>query len=174
MKTKAPPKSFLFCAALLALFMAFPSLAGTFTSDFSDPGQLGLTLNGGLRPAPNDALPYPAIEDGVLKLTYAENGETGSIVLDELDPGQTLGGFTATFKVKICCGSSTSADGMSFYFGNDIDSSARFGEEGPDNGQGITVSLDTYDNVDGNPLDDVKTLEQVRFVMKEGRISKRP
>ncbi|MBL0210296.1 MAG: amidohydrolase family protein [Holophagaceae bacterium] len=28
--------------------------------------------------------------------------------------------------------------------------------------------------VDGNPLDDVKTLEQVRFVMKDGRISKRP
>lgn len=44
----------------------------------------------------------------------------------------------------------TPADGFSIYFGNDIDSSANFGEEGPGTAEapatGVTVAFDIYDN----------------------------
>lgn len=134
--------------------LAWTARAGTFSNDFSSATVSGFTLNGGTRPGGG---PYPAIEGGYLALTYAENSEGGSIVLDDLDAGATISGFTATFKVRIGGGSSTPADGMCFHFGSDIDSTANFGEEGPNAlgppplGHGIDVCFDTYDNVDGDP-----------------------
>ncbi len=153
--------------------------AGTFTNNFSSSTPTGFTLNGGNRPAPNDTLIYPAIEGGILKLTYAENGETGSIVLDELDPGATNAGFTARFTVQIGGGSSTPADGWTLHFGSDIDSSSKFGEEGPGvpaSGSGIDICFDTYDNGGGEaPAIDVKvngvqvahTPESVFFMLSD-------
>ena len=131
--------------------------ASTYTNNFSSTTPTGFVLNGGARPAPNDSLFYPALEDGVLKLTYAENGEMGSAIFDDIDPGVSIGSFTATLKVRIGGGSSTPADGMALFYGSGIDASANFGEEGPDllvytSYKGVTISIDTYDNVDADPL----------------------
>lgn len=113
-------------AGLLCGVSAF---AGSFTNDFSSPAPLGFTLNREAAPTGTD---HPVIVDGHLVLTWAELSEYGSIVLDDLDPGGTVGSFKATFKVRIGGGTSTPADGLAFYFGSDIDSYAVFGEEGPD------------------------------------------
>lgn len=125
--------------------------AGTFSNDFSSATVSGFTLNGATRP---NGFPYPAIENGYLALTYAENGQQGTIVLDDLDAGGAVASFTATFKLRIGGGSSTPADGLCFHFGSDIDSFANFGEEGPGvpvAGRGIDICFDTYDNTDGDP-----------------------
>jgi hypothetical protein len=139
------------CNLAITGSLALTAHAGTFSNDFSSATISGFTLNGGTRPG---GFPYPAIENGYLALTYAENSEQGTIVLDDLDAGATISGFTATFKLRIGGGSSTPADGLTFHFGSDIDSSANFGEEGPPvpiTGRGIDVCFDTYDNVDGDP-----------------------
>lgn len=117
-------------------------LAGTFTSDFSNPNQTGFTLNGGTRPDGTTA--YPAIENGYLALTYNENSQQASIVLDDLDGGAAIESFTANFKLQIGPGSGNAADGTSFSFGPDVTSASIFGEEGL--GNGIIVAFDIYDN----------------------------
>ena len=142
-------RTFLKSLASLAagLMCAAAAYAGTYTNDVSNPTPTGFTLNGGTRA--DGVTPYPAIENGYLALTYAENSLQGSVVFDELDPGATMGGFTVTFNMRIGGGSSTPADGMAFFFGSDIDANANFGEEGPASTAGITVSFDTYDNGGG-------------------------
>ncbi|MBI4324520.1 MAG: hypothetical protein HY674_04580, partial [Chloroflexi bacterium] len=142
------------------LLCAAAAYAGTYSNNFSDPTPTGFTLNGGVRA--DGVSPYPAIENGYLALTYAENSLQGSIVFDELDPGAAIGSFTVTFIMRIGGGSSTPADGMAFYFGTGIDSTANFGEEGPSGGTGITVSFDTFDNGGGEaPAIDIKVNDNV-------------
>ncbi|MFM8358968.1 MAG: PA14 domain-containing protein, partial [Verrucomicrobiota bacterium] len=132
--------------------------AGSFTSDFSNPAQPGLTLVGGSR-ANGD--PYPAVANGVLAITYAENSMLGTVLFNELDPGQAVGAFTVTYKVRIGGGSSEPADGMCLYFGSDAGGAA-FGEEGPDGGQGLVIGFDTYNNGDNEaPAVDVKYAGQL-------------
>ena len=127
--------------------------AGSFTSDFSNPAQTGLTLIGGTR-ANGD--PYPAIANGVLAITYAEGSLNGTVILDDLDAGKAISGFTMNFKVRIGGGTSDPADGISIYFGSDLQGTA-FGEEGPDGGQGLVVCFDTFNNGDNEaPAIDVK------------------
>ncbi|MBM3878407.1 MAG: hypothetical protein FJ387_01615 [Verrucomicrobia bacterium] len=147
-------------AAVGMLLMGTAAQAGSFTSDFSNPNQPGFTLLGGVRPN-ND--PYPAILSDALgtylALTFAENSQMGSIVLNPLDPaGTTIGSFKVSFKTLIGGGSSTPADGWSVYFGNGPIMAAPFGEEGPEGTDpGITVCFDTYDNGGGEaPAIDVK------------------
>lgn len=121
------------------------ALAGTFTSDFSNPNQTGFTLNGGLRA--DGVTPYPAIENGRLELTYAENSQQASIVLDDLDGGSAIESFIARFKLQIGPGSGNPADGVSFCFGPDINSTSNPSEEGT--GNGLIVAFDIYDNGGG-------------------------
>jgi len=83
---------------------------------------------------------------GVLKLNTA-NGQAGFLVLDDLDGGQAVGSFVATFNLRT--GSDTSpilhGDGLSFNFGPDIpDDTFAFPEEGT--GSGLRVSFDTFNN----------------------------
>lgn len=83
---------------------------------------------------------------GALKLNTA-NGQAGFLVLDDLDGGQTVGSFLATFNLRT--GSATSTvlhgDGVSFSFGPDIpDDTFAFPEEGT--GSGLRVSFDTFNN----------------------------
>jgi len=148
-----------YCSALGALLFGTSALAGSFTSDFSNPAQTGFTLNGGSRPSGD---PYPVIANGYLALTFAELSEQGAIVLDDLDPGKTVGSFKASLKTRIGGGTSTPADGMSFYFGTAPLDGVSFGEEGPSDANGtplsdpgVTVCLDTYDNVDADPANGV-------------------
>ena len=128
--------------AAVALLSGAAAVAGSFTSDFSNPNQTGFTLNGGTRP--DGVTLYPAIENGYLAITYAENSQQGSIILDDLDGGAAIESFTARFKLQIGPGSGNAADGTSFCFGPDISSSSNFSEEGT--GNGVIVAFDIYDN----------------------------
>lgn len=123
---------------------AATAFAGSFTSDFSNPAQSGITLIGGTR-ANGD--PYPAIANGVLAITYAENSLSGAVILDDLDAGKAISAFTMSFKLRIGGGTSTPADGMSLFFGPDVPTAA-FGEEGPDGTSSLVIAIDTYDNGD--------------------------
>lgn len=85
-------------------------------------------------------------DSGVLKMNTA-NGQAGFLVLDDLDGGQAVGSFVATFNLRT--GSDTSTvlhgDGFSFSFGPDIpDETFTFPEEGT--GSGLRVSFDTFNN----------------------------
>jgi hypothetical protein len=134
-------------AALLAALLASHSLAAaTFTTDFSSqPAQVQLYGD----PGDGNA---GVIEDGVAKITKAVGGMQGSMVIDDLDAGAAVSGFTATFKLLI--GGGSGADGFSFNFAEDI-ADAGFGEEG--SGTGLTVAFDSYDNGNGEaPAIDVK------------------
>ncbi|MEW6161642.1 MAG: hypothetical protein AB1813_29785, partial [Verrucomicrobiota bacterium] len=76
--------AFAISTALGLVAIGPPLAAGTFNADFESPDPSGFRLNGGLRA---NGQPYPVIENGYLVLTYAENGQQGTIVLDEIDPG---------------------------------------------------------------------------------------
>ena len=157
-------KTFFIAALGAAALAAATTSAASFTSDFSNPNQTGFTLNGGVRT--DGVTPYPAIENGHLALTYAENSEQGTIVLDDLDGGAAIESFTARFKLQIGPGSGNPADGTAFSFGPDVTSSSNFSEEGT--GNGIIVSFDVYDNAGGEaPAVDVKyggtTLASTKF-----------
>ncbi|MGI8967072.1 MAG: lectin-like domain-containing protein [Limisphaerales bacterium] len=82
------------------------------------------------------------VDQGVLKLTTAANSQGGTFIIDDLDAGKAVTGFTAMFKVRVGGGSGTGADGFSFNFAGDLPND--FGEEGA--GTGLTISFDTYDN----------------------------
>ncbi len=82
------------------------------------------------------------------KLTKALNGQQGSFIINELDPGAAVSEFTANFKMLIGGGSAVPADGCSFNFANDLPNGT-FGEAGA--GNGLRLGFDIYDNVDGNP-----------------------
>jgi hypothetical protein len=132
------------CAA--ASLLGAEVRAGTFSSDFSNPAQPGITLVGGFRA--DGVTPYPAIVNGVLVLTYAEGSLAGMATLDNLDPGKAMAGFTMNFRVRIGGGTSDPADGMSVYFGPE-DLFSPFGEEGPDGATGLVIAFDTFNNGDG-------------------------
>lgn len=120
------------------------ALAGSFTSDFSNPNQSGFTLLSNDATRPNGDIFAPVIEDGHLVLAYNEINEQGAILLDDFDGGQTIESFTAKFKLQIGPGSGNAADGTAFCFGPDVATGATFSEEGI--GNGIIVSFDIYDN----------------------------
>ncbi|MCB1125703.1 MAG: Ig-like domain-containing protein, partial [Verrucomicrobiae bacterium] len=125
--------------------------AGSFSSDFSDPGQTGFILTS------NDGTGtwMPAITDGHLVLTPAENSRQGSMIIDALDGRTAIDGFTASFKLQIGPGSGNAADGFSFCFCPELTDTSNFGEEGM--GTGITVCFDIYNNGTGEaPAVDVK------------------
>ena len=138
-------KTSLLLAVGAVAFACATASAGSFTSDFSNPTQTGFTLtsNGALRPDGVTTF-EPVIESGHLVLTYAENNEQGTFILDDLDGGQPIEGWTATFKLQMGPGSGNAADGFAFCFGPDITSGSNFGEEGT--GTGLIVAFDIYDN----------------------------
>jgi len=100
-----------------------------------------LTSNGTFTPA------IPEITGGHLVLTRDVNSQQGTIILDDLDAGALIEGFTATFKLQIGPGSYYPADGLAFCFAPGIDSTSNFGEDGT--GTGVIVSFDIYDNGGG-------------------------
>ena len=86
------------------------------------------------------------------------NGQAGFLVLDDLDGGQAVGSFVATFNLRT--GSDTSTvlhgDGLSFSFGPDIpDEAFAFPEEGT--GSGLRVSFDTFNNA--GPANEAPAIE---------------
>lgn len=133
-------------AVLLSCLAGGALQAATFSTDFSSqPAQVQLYGD------PGDGT-AGAIADGVLKLTTLVGSLQASMVIDDLDTGSPVSGFTATFKLLI--GGGSGADGFSFAFAGDLPDGT-FGEEGA--GSGIIVAFDSYDNGNGEaPAIDVK------------------
>ncbi len=120
------------------------AMAGTYSANFATL-PTGATIYG-------DGTSSGIIEDGILKLTLNVGSMQGGFVIDDLDAGQSVTGFTATFKLLI--GGGSGADGFSFNFGSDLPDSA-LPEEG--GGTGLTIVFDTYDNGGGEaPAIDIK------------------
>src|SRR5207302_8593681 len=121
---KNPPKiiTILLAAGLLSSGRA---LAGSFSTTFAD--STGVTLGGGAGLFTNRAV-----------LTPPAGSQSGSITLDDLDAGQAIESFTATFKLQLGPGSGNPADGVSFNFGPDIVAGDVSTEEGP-GGSALTV-----------------------------------
>lgn len=88
-----------------------------------------------------------AVDSGVLKLTEAATGLQGGFFIPDANAGQPVSGFTAAFRVHVGGGTVPPADGFSFVWGNDFQSSVAFGEDGT--GSGLIVSFDIYDNGGG-------------------------
>jgi hypothetical protein len=131
-------------SSLVAL-AAISARAGSFSADFnSGTVPAGMTLLGG---ATNDVSGGPD-GSGCLKLTAAAASQNGGFVLDDLDAGNRIETFTATFNMHMGNGTALPADGLSFNFGV-APSTATFGEQGIINGaglNGISVGFDAYDN----------------------------
>ncbi len=159
------PRRTIGLAAVLASCLSISSQAGVFDNNFnSDPSGVINILDvakwvnsGGVDGS------------GYISLTDALNDQAGTIYIDDLDGGSPVGGFLATFKLRIGGGSGNPADGFSFNFGNDL-SGSTFGEDGT--GSGIRVSIDTYDNGAGEaPAIDVwvggTIISTVKFVQAD-------
>ena len=129
---------------VLVLLVALPSVAtaGSFASRFNSPPVAGVTLSG-------DA----AYVGGHVQLTAAANGQSGQMLLNDLDPGESIDAFSAHCQVFI--GGGSGADGMSFSFGDP--SSITSAVDGVNTG--LAVSLDTFNNGGG----DVFNAVQVRY-----------
>jgi hypothetical protein len=135
-------------AAVSAILTALPVRAGTFFSDFNS-GTLpagtsvyGVTTNDTTGGYTNS---------GCIKLTKAVGSTSGGFVINDLDAGTPVVGFTASFKALI--GGGTGADGMSFNFAPDVPLGT-ISEEGA--GTGLTVEFDTFANAGDSIGIDVK------------------
>ena len=121
--------------------------AGSFTTDFASGLPAGSALFGD-----NGEGNAGVIEEGFLKLTKAVGSQQGAFIIDDLDAGKAVHGFSAAFKLFV--GRGSGADGFSFNFGSDIPDGG-IGEEGV--GTGLSVCFDTYDNGGGEaPAIDIK------------------
>lgn len=131
-------------AAAAAVGAPAVSQAGVFMNDFNtDLGGITTTGSAGL-------------DGGQLQLTPAENGQQGSAILPDLDPGTAIQDFAASFDLITGPGTVPPADGVSFVFGQ-FTGAESFGEEGPAMFNGLTVAFDTFDNGGGEaPAIEVK------------------
>lgn len=77
-----------------------------------------------------------------VSLTPAKAAQQGSLVLPELDRGQTVESFTVGFQLRMGGGTVPPADGFSLNFASDLPE--LFGEEG--GGSGLTIAFDTFNN----------------------------
>ncbi len=138
----------------LTLLSAIGALAASATH--SQAGSYAINFDEPSIPAPGYTLYGNAVVEALggvgdttcAKLTKAINGQGGSLILNELDPGASVSEFTATFKLRMGGGTPVPADGCAFSFAPDIVAGV-FGEAG--SGKGLTIGFDTYDNVDANP-----------------------
>jgi hypothetical protein len=115
----------------------------SFSSDFSSM-PAGTRL---IDPSAADGV-TPRIEDGVLKLSNAENlgvGGLGGFGIGPF-PVQTFDTIDMTWKSRVGGGGNGGADGYSINIGNDLVDSFT-AEEGT--GTGISVTVDTFDNGTG-------------------------
>jgi hypothetical protein len=149
-ESKLRSKSIILTFALLA--QCISTEAGSFFSDFESGFPSGSTLYGSAAVVPSGGF----TNSGYLSLTTpSPGGQSGSIILSDLDAGTPVVSFTAAYKVLI--GSfGNGADGMSFNFAPDLPLGP-ITEEGA--GTGYTVEFDTFLNPDGTdtaPSIDVK------------------
>src|SRR4051812_32356866 len=129
---------------LLAAALLVPLQAGTFSNNFdTDPGA-AVTLDGTAKWFDNGNGTGYIYLTGPVVMNPAENGE---ITIGDLDNGDQVGGFTATFKMQVGPGTGNPADGFSFNWAPDVPSLVS--EDG--GGSGLTISFDIYDNGNETP-----------------------
>src|SRR5438876_12365584 len=121
MKILTPSLRFAFAASFLLLPIL--SQAGTFATDFNSGTPSGVTLFGNAFVDTAGGVGGT----GVLKMTTNTPNEQAAIILDDLDSGNRVGSFVATFKLLL---NSTTipGDGFSFNFGHSL--SGSMSEEG--------------------------------------------
>jgi hypothetical protein len=119
----------------LGLAILTSAQAGTFDANFNDNQAPAATAIYGDQGDGNAGV----IQDGILKLTKPVPNNNGGFIIEDLDSGATISGFTATFKLLI--GGGSGADGFSFNFAPDLPDST-INQEGA--GNGLTISFDTY------------------------------
>src|SRR5215471_571518 len=97
-----------------AVFLSgLTAYAGTFTNSLSDPNSTeGITF-GGAGTLSDGTFFTAGIANGYLVLTTNQNNLQGSAIINDLDPGAAVGGFTITFDMLLDSGGATPADGMS-------------------------------------------------------------
>jgi hypothetical protein len=134
-------------AGISLLLGGAASQAGTFNSDFNSGIPWDITLLGNA--ADYDHSSGGVNNSGVLKITTATASQQGTAVVEDLDAGQVVAGFEVEFDLFI--GGGNGADGFSFVFG-DFPDWTTFGEEGPSNIEGLTISFDSYNN-GGSPAE---------------------
>ncbi len=136
-------------ASLLSLALV-PAQAGTFSSNFSDDPGTSIA---------NRPETTTLVRDGVLKLvdlkdlidpdTGAYNEQRlplqGSYILPEIDPGQKVASFTATFKARVGGGTENGALGFSLDLANDYPSTGTFREMGGST-TGLTIGFVEVDS----------------------------
>lgn len=118
-------------------FLTSAAQAGLFSADFNDNQVPAATALYGDQGDGNAGV----IEDGILKLTKPVANQNGGFIIEDLDEGVPISGFTATFKMFI--GGGSGADGLSFNFAPDLPDSP-LSIEGA--GSGLSICFDTYQN----------------------------
>lgn len=126
----------------------FPEPAYQYTETFSSANPAG-TLYG------------TAMVDtvaGELVLTTADNSQAGSFIIDDLNAGQAVAGFTVAFDLQMSQSDNDPpnvvvADGLSFNWAPDVEEAAAPSTGSSEDGSrsGLRLCFDVYDNVDGNP-----------------------
>jgi hypothetical protein len=144
MKITFSSTRFVILTAGCALTFAGVARGGSFSANFDDGAvPLGSSIYGDAATAINGGVG----DSGVLMLTTAAFNQTGSFIIDDLDPGSRIASFVATFSLRMGGGTATPGDGFSFNFATDLPNSS-FDEEGA--GSGLTITFDTYDNSFGD------------------------
>ncbi|RYD33320.1 MAG: hypothetical protein EOP86_13665, partial [Verrucomicrobiaceae bacterium] len=146
---KIPRKSLLLAGLLSA--GAQGVRAGTFEANFND-GQVpaGTNIYSGAGGGGVIELTGGVDNSGCFKITKAVNGQTGSIVVDDLDEGADVNSVLATWKMRMGGGTNPPADGVAFCVATGL--GGTFGPEGA--GDGLRVVFDTYNNaVDPDPAE---------------------
>jgi hypothetical protein len=139
----------------IGLFLAAATLsarAGSFFSDFNSgtlpPGtHANSSGSGGAYLEPTGGVG----DSGCFKITKNINDQHGSLILDDLDGGNPIYGFDATFKLRIGGGGSTPADGMAFCVAPDLSDTSMWDERGA--GSGIRICWATYPYTGATPSD---------------------
>jgi hypothetical protein len=83
-------------------------------------------------------------DSGVLKLTMADNDDSGAFIVNDLNSGRSVTAYSANFMLRMGNGSAEPADGFSFNFGPNLQNAAgaTLGENGV--GTNFTFAVDNY------------------------------
>jgi hypothetical protein len=151
--------------AALLLAVAFSAQAGSFSANF-DSGALppGSHTNGSASLEPTGGVG----NSGCLKLTRNTNSPsvgTGSLILNDLDPGQKIYGFDVTFNLRIGGGAGQPGGGFSLALSPSLYDYSTFGEFGPEINQ---LSFDwEFDGQNGLPAPRIAVREFIGLLVAE-------
>ena len=110
-------------------------------------------FDGGEIPAAQGAIYGSSLIDptGFVQLTDAANGQSGALLINDLNAGASISSIFASFDLRMGSGTTPPADGFSFNWGQEMTAGAiPESEEGT--GNGLRLCFDVYDNADGNPI----------------------